>query len=206
MTAVLYLAYSIYNRKLVTPMEFMDWLCSLRIPWTIFFSVFGGFFLASYAITDQPMFLTVGGISIVGLIGIWAGYVPPSPPKPIIETVTVEKEIERIVEKKIMVQPKRKKHGVIYILRRSDGVLKFGKTYNLRNRLSQHRSDYKQGFMVTASWVVSDLSTFEGMALDMTRRYQYSEDNRRELRKMTDAQLNEFMLNFTSKVQGRLNQ
>ena len=91
--------------------------------------------------------------------------------------------------------------GVIYIMRRDDGVLKFGKTRRLRNRLKAHRRDYRAGFEVTSTWVVPDIDRFEELALSLTGAHAYHEAQRKELRRMSDSELTTFILEFTNRVQ-----
>ena len=116
---------------------------------------------------------------------------------------TIEKVISPVpLPVTIPVVPKKeRRYGVIYIIRRSDGILKFGKTYNLRTRVALHRSDYRTNFDVLASWVVPFLDDYERLALRMTQDYHFSEGRRRELRSMSDSELSEFILSFTNKVQ-----
>jgi hypothetical protein len=94
-----------------------------------------------------------------------------------------------------------RQYGIVYILRRNDGILKLGKTLDLRTRVALHRSDYKTNFDVLASWVVPSLDDYERLALRMTQDYQFSEGKRRELRSMSDKELSEFILSFTTRVQ-----
>lgn len=91
--------------------------------------------------------------------------------------------------------------GIIYIMRREDGILKFGKSRRLKKRLKAHRNDYKSHFDIISSWVVPDMDRFEAIALSLTKDYFYPEAQRRELRQMTEAQLTQFILDFTDNVQ-----
>lgn len=92
------------------------------------------------------------------------------------------------------------KHGIIYIMRREDGVLKFGKTQNLRRRFKDHCKNYEAGFNLVTSWAVPELDKFEKDILVMSEPYKYIEGQRQELRQMTDQQLTELIFNFTDKV------
>jgi predicted GIY-YIG superfamily endonuclease len=96
--------------------------------------------------------------------------------------------------------------GIIYIMRRSDGILKFGKSRRLKKRLKAHRNDYKSKFDIAACWVVPNSFHYEQLALRMTQEFTHSEIGRKELRKMTKPELNRFILQFTSRVQRGLNQ
>lgn len=91
-------------------------------------------------------------------------------------------------------------HGIIYIMRRSDGILKFGKTQNLRRRFKNHCKDYEQGFGLVTSWIVPDLEKYEKDILRMSEDYHYSEGARLELRQMAEDQLTELIFVFTDKV------
>lgn len=92
------------------------------------------------------------------------------------------------------------KHGIIYIMRRQDGILKFGKTQNLRRRFKNHCKDYEQGFSLVTSWIVPDLEKYEKDILRMSQAHRHEESTRLELRRMTDNQLTELIFNFTDKV------
>ena len=92
--------------------------------------------------------------------------------------------------------------GVIYIMRRDDGVLKFGKTHHLKKRLKAHRRDYRAGFEVVSTWIVPDTDRFEELALSLTGAHAYHEARRKELRQMSDSELTDFILEFTNKVHG----
>lgn len=82
--------------------------------------------------------------------------------------------------------------GYVYVLKREDGILKIGKAINVESRLRSHEKSYGQRFTVVQVYNVPDMVTFEKLALLMTRRYKHEEGNRRELRKMTQSQLNDF--------------
>lgn len=92
-------------------------------------------------------------------------------------------------------------YEIVYILRRSDGVLKFGRTNNLSHRIGTHRGNYRMQFHAIASWIVPNSITYERIALKMTRKFAYTEGSRKELRQMTDEELSEFILTFTKKLQ-----
>jgi predicted GIY-YIG superfamily endonuclease len=212
MTGVaLYLICCIYKRQLVNITDFIDWaLRGLKSFWIIFFSFFLGLFIV--AMMDHPPFsegwLMFFLISILFAIGLIQALFIKQEPK--IKTIEKIVEIEKVVAIKefieVPVQPSpNKKLGIIYVLRRKDGIIKIGKTYNLRERLSQHKSDYGQEFGVIASWIVPRLSFFESMAIEMTKIYYYQEGNRQELRQMSEEQLSNFVLDFTSKVQRGFN-
>jgi predicted GIY-YIG superfamily endonuclease len=87
--------------------------------------------------------------------------------------------------------------GFIYIMRRSDGIYKIGRTTNTNHRLSQHATDYGMDFELVKRFVVPDAIEFEKLALSMTANYRHLEDNRLELRRMPKRQVNEFVSEFT---------
>ncbi len=90
--------------------------------------------------------------------------------------------------------------GAIYVLRRRDGVCKVGRSVDLRRRIADHAKDYEQGFDVAAAWVVPNAELYERIALHLTRAYTFAEGKRKELRQMTQEQLNEFIILFTVEV------
>lgn len=172
----------------------------IRRGWGIFFSLGFGMFLALYMLTGGPVLIAVALIYATGVLQY--AFSKSAPVVEVrIETVEVEKEVEKIieVEKRVFVRPDSS-CGVIYIMRRSDGVLKFGKARSLIGRLRAHEKDYQAEFYVISSWVVPDADDFETVALSLTRRYQYKEGQRRELRQMSESELNKFILEFTNRV------
>jgi len=90
--------------------------------------------------------------------------------------------------------------GVVYVLKRNDGILKIGRTRNLRNRIQAHNADYGATFDPVTAWVVPDAESYEHQALGLTSRYAYCEGNRRELRRMSESELSQFILDFTDGV------
>lgn len=86
--------------------------------------------------------------------------------------------------------------GFIYVMRREDGVFKVGRTNDTERRLAQHRSDYKAQFELICRFVVPDVFQFEHLALRLTNQFSYAEEGRNELRKMTDSELEDFVLLF----------
>ena len=179
--------------------DFYDWLFFSdrnRIIWIASSSFSLGLFASMSAFTHQVILPPLMILFLIGIILLVIGY---KRARPIIETITVETEkvIER--EKRVFVRPDSG-CGVIYIMRRSDGVLKFGKAHRLQERLRQHQKDYQADFHVISSWVVPDVDGFETIALSLTKNYQHKEGQRRELRQMSESELNKFVLDFTNKV------
>jgi hypothetical protein len=174
--------------------RFIDWsITKLRTFWIVFFSLFIGFYLAVALSFDplskgQTFFLMLISVFIPGLINAVMIKVYPT-----VKTIEITKEI--------LVKP-NSGCGTIYIIRRSDGILKFGKAQRLSSRITEHQRDYKSKFNAVASWVVPDMDCFESLALSLTKRYSYREGNRRELREMSQEELSKFILTFTDKVQG----
>lgn len=190
----LYLMHFIFNRRLPAPMDFMDLVYFskwMRIFWIVFYAFgLGAFVVISviHGTQNLTVTLSVGSIFVYGLV-LFISHQPK--PKEIIKQVVIERPA----------LPKdTTRFGVIYILRRDDGILKFGKTRNLQGRLVAHKADYKAGFKIVNSWVVPDLSQFETVALNLTQKYHYHEGNRRELRQIPDVELNQFVLDFTGRV------
>lgn len=176
------------------PFDFYDWMFAdksgtIRKGWGIFFSVGLGMFLAFYAFTDATVMLAVALIYAIGVVQ-FATY-KPAP--------TARTQPKSIQPSQVIALPPIR-YGVIYVMKRSDGVYKIGKTHYLRNRLQSHRIDYGQGFDVVASWVVPDADRYERVALDLTSKYHFSEDRRKELRQMDATELNNFVLTFTERV------
>lgn len=87
--------------------------------------------------------------------------------------------------------------GFIYILRREDGIYKIGKTRDIIKRIKQHEVDYGLQFNLVARFVVSDITTFERLALSMTNTFEYRENNRLELRSMDKEELDIFISRFS---------
>jgi hypothetical protein len=163
---------------LIRPQDFFDWLFMApghRSAWLIFFSFGLGFFIAMTLASQELAPLLPAGLCAITILtfGLRAS-----------------------------AKPEEINCGAIYIMRRSDGILKFGKAKNLAIRLGEHRRDYQAHFDVVSSWIVPDMDRFESMALFLTRDYFYQEAHRRELRQMTEAQLTQFILEFTNKVHG----
>jgi predicted GIY-YIG superfamily endonuclease len=93
--------------------------------------------------------------------------------------------------------------GFIYVMRRADGVYKIGRSTDPTARLSEHIQDYKQEFKLIEWFPVSDMAVYEQLALRMTRQYAYrKEAGRKELRKMTKHQLNQFVVEFKRMIRG----
>lgn len=198
MTLILYILYAITDRKNTS--DFLEWMYyGLRTFWLVFFSFSVGLHLALALSFDafskgQLLFLSLALSSAAALINFVTVKDPP-----IIKTVTVE--VEKIIEmeKRVFVRPDSS-CGVIYIMRRSDGILKLGKAQHLADRLRAHRKDYRTDFDVISSWVVPNVDDFESKALSLTKRYFYREGQRRELRQMSESELTQFILEFTNKV------
>lgn len=198
MTLALYIMRSLFNGKIITPFDFYEWLFftpGYRSAWLIFFSFMGGFFLAMTVVTGEYMLLSPAVICLIAILTFGIRGIQPI--REIIKKVAIEKIVEK--EKRVFVTP-GSNCGTIYIMRRGDGVLKFGKARHLGDRLRAHRKDYQADFNIVSSWIVPDMDRFEAMALSLTNRYFYQEDQRRELRLMSDSQLTQFILEFTDKV------
>lgn len=91
--------------------------------------------------------------------------------------------------------------GFIYIMRRSDGVYKFGKSVNPIKRQAEHSGDYEKGFEIIRLFAVSNMTVFEQLALKMTIQYSYrKEQGRKELRRMTKRQVGAFTVEFESVI------
>jgi predicted GIY-YIG superfamily endonuclease len=86
--------------------------------------------------------------------------------------------------------------GYIYIMRRSDGIYKIGRTDDTGRRLSQHKADYGMNFDLARRFVVSDTLAFERLALSITEKYRHKEPGRAELRKMSNGQFRGFVRVF----------
>lgn len=161
----------------------------MRKFWVIFYSFWVGFWtLALLTLPYNPISIVLlviflYGIAIILMLEKWS-----------------EKEREK-PEVVYMQPPKPKSLGVIYIIRREDGVLKIGKTTSLKDRISKHQADYRSRFNIVSSWVVPDMGEYERLALRLSSSFHYSENNRRELRRMSEAELNRFILDFTNRVQ-----
>jgi len=127
--------------------------------------------------------------------------------KPKEKIVEKDKIIEKIIniETPVIIEKEVIKQNppceVIYIMKRQDGVLKFGKTISVENRVREHMVDYKMGFRILSAWVVFPPKIYEKIALDMTKQYVYKEGTRKELRKMDDGQISKFIADFTTLIQ-----
>ncbi len=88
------------------------------------------------------------------------------------------------------------KPGYIYVMKREDGILKFGRAIKVFQRLHDHEKDYNQKFHITRSFFTPDMMLFEHIALSITDSYSYTEGNRRELRQMSENQLSIFIQRF----------
>lgn len=190
---LLWLLRSLKEGKVIEPFDFYDWLFfrdgKIRKFWGIFFSFGVGAFVAFYALTNAPLMLCIALLCAVGVAQFAFYNVPP--------TASVRPQSVEIPQTNVAPPIP---YGVIYVMRRSDGILKFGKTLDLRQRVQSHRKDYRMSFETVAAWVVPDTDRYESAALLMTSKYAYSEGNRRELRQMSEAELNQFVLDFTEKV------
>lgn len=97
--------------------------------------------------------------------------------------------------------------GFIYVMRRRDGIYKFGRAIDPNQRLLDHQETYKQDFRLIRWFAVSDMVAFERLALTMTKPYIYKKEaGRRELRRMTKAQLSSFLIGFEQLVKGDIKQ
>lgn len=190
MTLILYILYAITQKRRVTPIDFFEWMFyRLRTFWLIFFSFFVGTHLVialSFDAFSEPqlVFLALTLCFSLALVNI---------------ALMKDKTIAAGKEKRVFVRPDSS-CGIIYIMRRSDGILKFGKAQHLADRLRAHRKDYQADFDIVSSWVVPDVEYFEAMALSLTGRYFYREAQRRELRQMSEYELTRFILEFTNRV------
>ena len=86
--------------------------------------------------------------------------------------------------------------GFIYIMRRSDGIYKLGRSDNPNKRLRQHQSDYGMKLELVKRFVVPDVYQFEKLALRLSSNYSYTEPGRVELRQMTTTEADEFIAKF----------
>lgn len=86
--------------------------------------------------------------------------------------------------------------GYIYVMRREDGILKFGRAIKILQRLHDHEKDYNQKFYITRSFFAPDMILFEHIALSITDLCFHTEGNRRELRQMSGNQFNIFVQRF----------
>lgn len=207
MTPLAYVAYMIYNQRPVNLMEFHEWFYfspKMRKIWLVFFTFNAGIFLSITVFTGETFLLPFMAIFVFGAILFateWSGDMASRKTNPghIKRNKTVQgAQLGNVPATNGAKQSRI--YGIIYVMRRSDGILKFGKTKYVRNRIAAHRRDYATDFNVVAAWVVPDLHSYETYALNITRRYHYSEGNRKELRKMTDNQLSSFIMTFTEKV------
>lgn len=202
MTLALYLIHSIYKKRLVGSYEFTEWMYNSRgmvIFWIVFFSMLFGFFIAMLIATGEPIFLSVILCCVICVFQLAIELTKPIEPAVVEKVIETEKKIE--VVKNVVIKPDYNRYGIIYIMRREDGILKFGKAMRLLDRYQAHKKDYQAHFEIVSSWVVPHVDNFERLALSLSEQYNYSEGNRRELRKMTDSELTNFILEFTNKVE-----
>lgn len=87
--------------------------------------------------------------------------------------------------------------GFIYILRRSDGIIKIGKSYRVEGRMIQLEKEYKKGVSLLKRFTVEDVTLYEKLALSMTRDYIYDDEEGRELRKMSEKEVSKFIEKFS---------
>lgn len=157
-----------------------------------FYGIALGFFIALYLQTGIASFLW---IALLFAVGICTSALSLSDKSARVRMASVS------VSQPIVVKTHTAKScGIVYVMKRNDGVLKIGRTRSLRNRLQDHCADYEATFEVIAAWVVPNAESYEYYALRVTDRYAYSEGNRRELRQMTDAELSNFIMDFTERV------
>ena len=86
--------------------------------------------------------------------------------------------------------------GFIYVMRRSDGIYKIGRTNSTVRRITELITDYRKQFVLVKRFTVPDTIAFETIALQLTFAYRYDEQHRTELRMLTGSQLTEFLLVF----------
>jgi hypothetical protein len=150
----------------------------------VFYSISLGFFIATYILTGIGLVAWVSVLFAIGILTGWYSVVD----KPVVNTDPLQ-----------VIRPANS-YGIVYIMRRDDGVLKVGRTVSLRHRLNSHVLDYERHFSMVASWVVPDATVYESIALKMTADFAYTESRRKELRQMTEAELSKFVLEFTEGV------
>jgi hypothetical protein len=114
-----------------------------------------------------------------------------------LEWTTKHNQLIRLVEN---AAPSHKP-GFIYLIRRSDGVMKLGCTNDLDRRIQFHETDYGMEFEIVRAWLVPDKSLYEIKALGLTGKFQYVEDDRKELRQMSDGDLARFIMTFDNVVE-----
>jgi len=86
--------------------------------------------------------------------------------------------------------------GFIYVMKRSDGIYKLGRSGNPGKRQKEHASDYGQEFEIVKRFAVPDTKALERVALQLTAQYHYSEASRNELRRMDDSEIRDFLEKF----------
>lgn len=86
--------------------------------------------------------------------------------------------------------------GFIYVMKRSDGIYKLGRSNNPTKRQGQHASDYGKEFEIVKRFVVPDTKALERVALQLTTQYRYIEGNRNELRLMSETEIEDFIKEF----------
>lgn len=184
--------YAIRYRRLADPDEVIEWALygdqeRMRPITVMVFTLFLGVMVSlSFSLEDSPLVIRIS-LFVLGFYYIYFIFTPNP----------------RIQEEKAKTLPEiiKKKGGVIYILRRSDEILKFGKTISMRSRISAHNKDYQMTFTLVTAWFVSDIDKYETLILRATSKYAYREGNRKELRDMSDQDLQDFILSFTEVVQ-----
>lgn len=77
----------------------------------------------------------------------------------------------------------------IYILKRSDGIYKLGRTNDLERRLFEHIEDYQMDFCLEYFWSIQYPRQAERRILSLSSGMIYKEGNRLELRKMSTIDL-----------------
>lgn len=193
MIPFLYIARSIYLHRLIDHGDFTEWLffskASLKL-WPIFYALISGFFIAGYVISETRIMAALG-IAML-FFAVWFSFTAQMfANKPHVTTKESPQKFEKSFE-------------VIYVIKRDDGIIKIGKTNNLCTRIIQHKKDYRSDFSVLASWVVLDAAYYEQIALNMTNKWAYQENKRRELRQMPDDALSQFIIDFTVRIQDSL--
>jgi hypothetical protein len=113
--------------------------------------------------------------------------------------VARELKVRRIFKTppKIKLKYGPKTEGHIYFVRlQNTNIYKVGMSIRLNERLLTLIKEY--GLMdIIALWNVPDLKVNEDHALAMTKKYFFVDGKRKELRRMTPEQANDFMLEFT---------
>lgn len=199
MTLLVYLIRFFYTKETPDPMEFLEWYFyspKMRTIWIIFFSFIIGFFLSAIISQDTTREQQLVFTSLITFFGIMLFYFIRIN---ILNTFIIKKVTIKEVPKfpSLLLNPCE----MIYIFQRDDGILKFGRTKDLQTRLNFHKEDYKADFKILNSWIVFDSEKFERLALDITKKYSFVENNRKELRKMTNEELSNFVLFLSNEIQ-----